>query len=692
MKKIIAKMAKDDKPEDEIIQEDEDSLNTTSNSNKNNGNTKVQNARKTRSRKTGKTPENQNTGIENEILRRSKRSTPHKYVSKSSKNQNEILKKSDKNYEHEKLAQQPLLSETSNDKQSKQSSKRNDQNISNKQTEQILIEQQIGEINKIAETVTTPKSAASLEKEKNKHKRSRSSKPKHDKDKHDDFITESGSESSSDEEDRPYKRRKSKREEDMQDQLDLGLDLLYTPENEMGRRSRGRKSTSRKDRDRYHRKRSRSRSRSKTRSGSRKARKRMTFEAEIESNPKVKELMKQVADMAEQLKEFKKNKNREGELNTPRLSAKKIQPLKSPSEPTIYVPAVRLDQNLINKKDKINNLPDDEDPEVQMINNYIHNIRIGTPQREEETPTPSTSRNDDQPQPSTSGVNNRNRDAREAASEAVIQAEQFKAAIQAPPRGMSDLLSVKLARLMDNDDDEFFHITCHLDSAIKEKIKLGQYVELEKLLQKPEALNYKKQNALQMIYQDGQQVWVPASDRGSKIDSIRKWEQAFRIYAAVYCEANPNRAIEILQYIDTINKAAKRFTWDSVAHYDYIVRHLQASKPHRNWGKTYTQMWNLTLIGSESQKPNFNANGQNTGHIKNDQNKRKTCWRFNKGSCPYGKDCRFKHECSYCGSTNHSYQNCRRKSSGSNKRDRDNGGESTGNGGSSSKKHKSSEN
>ena len=41
------------------------------------------------------------------------------------------------------------------------------------------------------------------------------------------------------------------------------------------------------------------------------------------------------------------------------------------------------------------------------------------------------------------------------------------------------------------------------------------------------------------IYKDGHSYFVPAPSEG-KIRGVRKWEQAFCIYAAIYFQANPS--------------------------------------------------------------------------------------------------------------------------------------------------------
>ena len=120
-----------------------------------------------------------------------------------------------------------------------------------------------------------------------------------------------------------------------------------------------------------------------------------------------------------------------------------------------------------------------------------------------------------------------------------------------------------------NIDNEFFHITCHIELGLKQKIERGEFVELERLL--------------------------PRDGNKRKISSVRKWEQAFRLYTAIYSRANPHRVAEIWQYVYVINLAATSYTWDNVASYDYTFRQLMSEYPDRSWALIYNQMWNLAM-------------------------------------------------------------------------------------------------
>ena len=269
----------------------------------------------------------------------------------------------------------------------------------------------------------------------------------------------------------------------------------------------------------------------------------------------------------------------------------------------------------------------------------------------------------------------RNEQARNIAERAVIEAERNKAELQIPQgnpnkfSGIENFKKLIKGILADNDDDDFFHMTCHIDPQVMAKIKQGLYVELEKLIQKPEHLKTEIDGRQVLVERDGEQYYVPYKGKDSpKINSVKKWEEAFRIYAAIYCQANPNRSVEILQYVDIINQAAMKFPWEKVARYDYVFRHLMAKKPERSWAKTYMQMWTLELTGTEQRKQNFEPhNKRSTGSTGNPPGKSSNwkdncCWKYNRSdSCQYGRNCRFDHRCTFCGSYSHPSFACAKK-------------------------------
>ena len=197
---------------------------------------------------------------------------------------------------------------------------------------------------------------------------------------------------------------------------------------------------------------------------------------------------------------------------------------------------------------------------------------------------------------------------------AIVEAEKFRATI-ADPGNNSQFLEVNqynndcVGQIPVNatvataaipnigagvSDDDFFHLTCHIDPSLIHKIEKGEFVELEKLLPKDKVGWSSEESRLEWVQHDGSTFLVPAQ-KDNKIGSFRRWEQAFRAYATIYCGANPHRSKEIWQYITVINTAASSYLWDNVYNYDITFRHLMAFNPSCSWMVTYNQMWNLSM-------------------------------------------------------------------------------------------------
>ena len=284
----------------------------------------------------------------------------------------------------------------------------------------------------------------------------------------------------------------------------------------------------------------------------------------------------------------------------------------------------------------------------------------------------------------------------------IIEVEQFKAQVSTPPQGMNiehvnmiDMpqSSTPKGGILNNeyygngtvkDDDEFFHITCHVEPTLYAKIEQGEFVELDKLLPKLKNAMYGGgEPKTELIFREGKPVIVPHIDKSRLITGVHKWEQAFRVYAAIYSQADPNHSAEIWQYVFVINHAASSYSWSNVADYDYAFRHLMAKNPQRSWSKIYVQMWNMCLTepvnhstgfgfrnhqsggrgaGGHSNSPNF-ANSSagphgSTPQVGKKSSKPNYCWKFNKGKCKYGTNCKFINRCSYCDSLAHGLNNC----------------------------------
>ena len=344
--------------------------------------------------------------------------------------------------------------------------------------------------------------------------------------------------------------------------------------------------------------------------------------------------------------------------------------MKSPSDTTLYAPALkRVDGSILN--DKL----------IDKISNFIEGIRMEA-EHKQQTRSPVSRRESDRP--STSNAPPLEQEAKkEKTRNFIVQAEQFKASID-PPKGkeFENFFQQCLDQMNAENDDDFFQLTCHVDATMRAKIERGDFIKLDKLLPKRRHLSSAAPDnrRLEWISREGMTFLAPVPDKEARITGIKKWDQAFRIFAAIFCKANPQRAAEILQYIYVIHSAAITYQWDNIAQYDFVFRQLMAEKPHRNWGKIYSQSWQLSLrdpltkngngwyqnhsnhsYGEGLSGRNF-SNNNSSGKHKHRNWRDNCCWRYNRtGKCDR-EGCEFDNRCSYCGIWNsHGANSCRKK-------------------------------
>ena len=373
---------------------------------------------------------------------------------------------------------------------------------------------------------------------------------------------------------------------------------------------------------------------------------------------------------------------------------------KSPSDTTVYAPALQRTPEhnfpvIINTNPAAPVLETTPHPPdlsmIDKISDFVQGVRD-----EQEKQMRTT-------QGSAKKIEGRVDYARDLAAKLVIEAEKYKAEVTKPKGRLFENVSVQgdnpqvvgegvnrhflgvgsVNPLDDGnqilEDDDFFHVTCHVDKQLAEKIERGVFVDLEKLLLK-DRFKKKDDDRLEFVNRDGHTFLAPVQDREVKINGIRKWEQAFRVYAAIFCKANPARAAEIWQYVHTINTAAASYSWDNVAYYDYTFRQMMSQNTKRSWAKIFNQLWNLAMCNPIQRGNNVvsgntysvnssgtrykSAAGSNTnvgskkGAGKNGNGNKWPCWKFNKNQACNQATCDFEHKCSYCGSHGHSVLDC----------------------------------
>ena len=415
------------------------------------------------------------------------------------------------------------------------------------------------------------------------------------------------------------------------------------------------RNRSRRNESRSHKSRSRSRSP--------RGKERKFDKGDKEGNPgmvrgrTVRELILEKGGVTPVSKRKNSNRNGEGSVND-------FTRDKSPSDTTIYAPGLTKNTKVVDNNN------------VNGIADFVERMRIDNEQRlsreGRESSSPgqqrrrsTTTSNIEVPDhrdnlPSTSSMD----DALKQAEKLIVEAEQFKAAIEAPA-GKNQVATPLLGTGQGMTDDDFFHIICHVDRKLRDKIEKGEFVDLEKLLPQGKYGRKSKDGAtkLELVHREGETFYQPA-EAPNQITNVRKWEQAFRIYAMIYCNANPEHTGEIWQYTYIINTAAATYVWENVAEYDYNFRQLMEFNPKRNWAVIYSQMWQLAM--TEKLQKDFRFQGQ---HHRDFSEKKfsaqkiskddEYCWGFQRsGKCRWGEKCRFVNRCKYCDSPKHGVNAC----------------------------------
>ena len=217
-------------------------------------------------------------------------------------------------------------------------------------------------------------------------------------------------------------------------------------------------------------------------------------------------------------------------------------------------------------------------------------------------------------------------------------------------------------------DESYFLIGANLDATMVRKIQNGEYVDFARLIQR-DRVQSEEDTRLEMVNRDGRMYCVPVETPASMsnvINSFARWEQAFRVYSNIYMQKYPQRSSELVQYNHLIHTASLSYTWENVYTYDKDFRLHMARHPYRSWAIILQQAWTVRLkdrLSSGNRTgENWGQNSRGNGNAGNgDRRARKdVCWRYNKGHCTYGNNCKFDHRCAICLKFGHGAHNCRR--------------------------------
>ena len=72
------------------------------------------------------------------------------------------------------------------------------------------------------------------------------------------------------------------------------------------------------------------------------------------------------------------------------------------------------------------------------------------------------------------------------------------------------------------EDDKFFHVSCHIEPALKSKIEQGGFVDLNKLLLKNRLQSLNKKQSMHFVNKNGESYLVPI-ESDQRITGVRRW-------------------------------------------------------------------------------------------------------------------------------------------------------------------------
>lgn len=216
-----------------------------------------------------------------------------------------------------------------------------------------------------------------------------------------------------------------------------------------------------------------------------------------------------------------------------------------------------------------------------------------------------------------------------------------------------------------------------------EKIRSGRFTEMKELLQDNISL------ATQLEELQGPsslQVIGAARPRLREISSLPTWCYCFLGYAAAM--TSDPRTRDQLAYARLIIRQAQSQGGCSFLDYDRAFRQQMASDPSMRWNALNPSLLASTSLGSRStgartfctlcravdhtrtqcalaflepaqahSSPAFYQRGPNQGVPRNPQSA-PVCFSWNRGPCPYGSKCRFRHVCSKCAAASHKAPEC----------------------------------
>lgn len=173
----------------------------------------------------------------------------------------------------------------------------------------------------------------------------------------------------------------------------------------------------------------------------------------------------------------------------------------------------------------------------------------------------------------------------------------------------------------------------NVSEANKSKIKNGQFVEFEHLLETKTSQTDEKT----LVVVNGS--IVTKEKQKTPISNIEKWTDAFIIYMSIYISAHPEKCQDLLKYMQSVRLGASRIKGLGWRDYDTQFRLKVAADPSKQWDAVDQELWLMFMTDSGTTHTNA-VHQHNTTFNK--------CYNFNyKGSCDRNP-CPYQHVCVKC--------------------------------------------
>ena len=204
--------------------------------------------------------------------------------------------------------------------------------------------------------------------------------------------------------------------------------------------------------------------------------------------------------------------------------------------------------------------------------------------------------------------------------------------------------------------------TSHVEESVKTKIRLGEFIELNKLVKS--LGDNRTASEASFLIRDGR---VELNTRGKPIDRFEKFFDAFIVFMTIRGKHYPEEYPGMLKHFDTVKKLC--YQGKLGLEYDRQFRAMKADYPQLSWSQfmpefvTETAVEGRPVHSFRSKQVFLPRHGSNIAMrmpqnaVRQGTRQQNPCWQFNEGLCAY-KSCKFMHTCRKCGASNHGAKYC----------------------------------